>query len=94
MFADNAPGDIGIIAPVTEPFCGECSRLRLTADGNIRTCLFSMVDHNIRDRLRRGDSRADIRQFLIDTVLKKEAGHRINEPDFVQPPRTMVFIGG
>jgi cyclic pyranopterin phosphate synthase len=94
IFADGAPGDIGIIAPVTEPFCGECSRLRLTADGNIRTCLFSMVDHNIRDRLRRGDSRADIRQFLIDTVLKKEAGHRINEPDFVQPPRTMVFIGG
>jgi cyclic pyranopterin phosphate synthase len=93
-FADGAPGEIGIIAPVTMPFCGECARLRLTADGNLRTCLFSMTDHNIRDRIRRGDSREEIAQFMIDTVLKKEEGHRINEPDFVQPPRTMVFIGG
>jgi cyclic pyranopterin phosphate synthase len=94
VFADGSPGEIGIIAPVTMPFCGECSRLRLTADGNIRTCLFSMVDHNIRDRLRRGDSRKQIEQFMIETVLMKEAGHRINEPDFVQPSRTMSFIGG
>ena len=94
VFADGAPGEIGIIAPVTMPFCGECSRLRLTADGNIRTCLFSMVDHNIRDRLRRGETREQIAQFIIDTVLKKEEGHRINEADFIQPPRTMVFIGG
>ena len=94
VFADGAPGEIGIIAPVTMPFCGECSRLRLTADGNLRTCLFSMSDHNIRDRIRRGDSSEEIAQFMIDTVLKKEEGHRINEPDFIQPPRTMVFIGG
>ena len=94
VFADGAPGAIGIIAPVTMPFCGECARLRLTADGNLRTCLFSMVDHNIRDRVRRGDTREEIAQFMIDTVLKKEEGHRINEPDFIQPPRTMVFIGG
>jgi cyclic pyranopterin phosphate synthase len=93
-FADGAPGEIGIIAPVTRPFCGACSRLRLTADGNLRTCLFSMVDHNIREPLRRGDTRDQIAQFMIDTVLKKEAGHRINEPDFIQPPRTMSFIGG
>jgi GTP 3',8-cyclase len=94
VFADKAPGEIGIIAPVTQAFCGACSRLRLTADGNLRTCLFSMTDHNIRDRIRRGDSREELTQFMIDTVLKKEAGHRINEADFVQPPRTMVFIGG
>jgi GTP 3',8-cyclase len=94
VFADGAKGEIGIIAPVTQAFCGACSRLRLTADGNLRTCLFSMTDHNVRDRIRGGDSRESLRQFMIDTVWKKEAGHRINEPDFVQPPRTMVFIGG
>jgi cyclic pyranopterin phosphate synthase len=94
VFADGAQGEIGIIAPVTQAFCGACSRLRLTADGNLRTCLFSMTDHNIKDRIRRGDKREDLRQFMIDTVWKKEPGHRINEPDFVQPPRTMVFIGG
>ncbi len=94
VFADGAQGDIGIIAPVTQAFCGACSRLRLTADGNLRTCLFSMTDHNIRDRIRRGDTREELTQFMIDTVLMKEEGHRINEPDFVQPPRTMVFIGG
>jgi GTP 3',8-cyclase len=94
VFADGIQGEIGIIAPVTMAFCGACSRLRLTADGNLRTCLFSMDDYPIRDRIRRGDTREDLTQFMIDTVLKKEAGHRINEPDFVQPPRTMVFIGG
>ncbi len=93
-FADGSPGEIGIIAPVTMAFCGACSRLRLTADGNLRTCLFSMIDHNIRDRIRRGDTRDEITEFMIETVLKKEAGHRINEPDFIQPPRTMSFIGG
>jgi cyclic pyranopterin phosphate synthase len=93
-FADGSPGEIGIIAPVTMAFCGACSRLRLTADGNLRTCLFSMIDYNIRDIIRRGGTREQIARFMIDTVLKKEAGHRINEPDFVQPPRTMSFIGG
>jgi cyclic pyranopterin phosphate synthase len=52
-----------------------------------------MVDHNIRALLRRGETRDRIAQFMIDTVLKKKAGHRINEPDFIQPPRTMSFIG-
>jgi GTP 3',8-cyclase len=94
VFADGAPGEIGIIAPVTMPFCGACSRLRLTADGNLRTCLFSMVDYSIRDRIRRGDTREQIARFMISTVFNKEEGHRINEPDFIQPPRTMSFIGG
>jgi GTP 3',8-cyclase len=76
------------------PFCGACSRLRLTADGNLRTCLFSIDEYNLRDRLRRGDSREELAQYMIDSVLLKEEGHRINEPDFIQPPRTMSFIGG
>ncbi|HYP27773.1 MAG TPA: GTP 3',8-cyclase MoaA [Blastocatellia bacterium] len=94
VFADGAPGEVGIIAPVTMPFCGACSRLRLTADGNLRTCLFSIDEYNLRDRIRRGDSREELAQFMIDSVLLKEEGHRINQPDFIQPPRTMSFIGG
>ena len=93
-FADGAPGEIGIIAPVTEMFCGACSRIRLTADGQIRTCLFSTTEHNLRDLLRGGASREDLVQFVKAAVLKKEPGHRINDAAFVQPERTMSFIGG
>ncbi|MEZ5427324.1 MAG: GTP 3',8-cyclase MoaA [Pyrinomonadaceae bacterium] len=93
-FADGAPGEIGIIAPVTEMFCGACSRIRLTADGQIRTCLFSTVEHNLRDLLRSGAGREEIIGFIRSAVLKKEARHHINDPDFVQPSRTMSFIGG
>lgn len=93
-FADGVGGEIGIIAPVTEPFCGACSRIRLTADGQIRTCLFSLTEHNLRDFLRSGASKSDIRQFIIDAVLKKEASHKINDPDFIAPERTMSCIGG
>ncbi len=93
-FADGVPGEIGIIAPVTEMFCGACSRIRLTADGQIRTCLFSTTEHNLRDLLRSGASREDLVDFIKSSVLKKEPGHRINDPAFVQPERTMSFIGG
>lgn len=93
-FADGAPGEIGIIAPVTEMFCGACSRIRLTADGQIRTCLFSTAEHNLRDLLRGGASREDLVEFIENVVLKKEPGHRINDPAFIQPERTMSFIGG
>lgn len=93
-FADGAPGEIGIIAPVTEPFCGACSRIRLTADGKIRTCLFSTVEYDVRDALRAGASRADLVAIIRDAVAKKEPGHRINQPDFVPPSRTMSCIGG
>jgi GTP 3',8-cyclase len=94
-FADGAPGEIGIIAPVTEPFCGACSRIRLTADGQIRTCLFSTVEHSLRDQLRRsGSSRAEIIEFIEGVVMKKEPRHFINDPEFRQPERTMSFIGG
>ncbi len=93
-FADGAPGEIGIIAPVTEPFCGACSRIRLTADGQIRTCLFSTVEHSLRDVLRGGATRAEIVEYIESVVLKKEPRHYINDPDFMQPARTMSFIGG
>jgi len=93
-FADNARGEIGIIAPVTEPFCGACSRIRLTADGQIRTCLFSTVEHSLRDVLRSNASRREIVEFIESVVLKKEPRHYINDPGFRQPERTMSFIGG
>ena len=93
-FADGAPGEIGIIAPVSEPFCGACSRIRLTADGQIRTCLFSTVEHSLRDVVRSGAAREEIVGFIESVVLKKEPRHFINDPQFVVPSRTMSFIGG
>ncbi|HUQ34465.1 MAG TPA: GTP 3',8-cyclase MoaA [Pyrinomonadaceae bacterium] len=93
-FADGAPGEIGIIAPVTEPFCGACSRIRLTADGQIRTCLFSTVEHSLRDCLRSGATRAEVIEYIESVVMKKEPRHYINDPAFTQPARTMSFIGG
>jgi cyclic pyranopterin phosphate synthase len=93
-FADGAPGEIGLIAPVTQPFCGHCSRIRLTADGKLRTCLFSKEDHDLRGLLREGATDEDLVTYICSVVMEKEEGHRINEPDFVPPSRTMVFIGG
>ncbi len=93
-FADGAPGEIGLISPVTEPFCGYCSRIRITADGKLRTCLFSQEDHDLRPMVRNGASDQKLAAFIEQRVLEKEQGHRINEPDFVPPSRTMVFIGG
>ena len=93
-FADGAGGEIGIIAPVTEMFCGACSRIRLTADGQIRTCLFSTAEHNLRDVLRSGASRAEIVEFIRQVVLKKEPRHYINDKNFAPASRSMSFIGG
>jgi cyclic pyranopterin phosphate synthase len=93
-FADGAPGQIGLIASVTQPFCGHCSRIRLTADGKLRTCLFSKDDHDLRALLREGASDDDLVTYIRSVVNEKEEGHRINEPGFVPPSRTMVFIGG
>ena len=93
-FADGAPGEIGFINPVTQPFCGHCSRIRLTADGMIRTCLFSTVEHNIKRLLRDGAGRDELIAFIRATVDKKEDRHHINDPEFVQPLRTMSCIGG
>jgi len=93
-FADGAAGEIGIIAPVTEMFCGACSRIRLTADGQIRTCLFSTTEHNLRDVVRDGANRSEIVEFIQSVVLKKEARHSINDENFAPASRSMSFIGG
>src|ERR1051325_774481 len=93
-FADGAPGEIGIIAPVTEPFCGACSRIRLTADGQIRTGFFSTVEPSLRDVVRSGATRDELIEYIHSVILKKEPRHFINDPGFVTPSRTMSFIGG
>ncbi|HXG86208.1 MAG TPA: GTP 3',8-cyclase MoaA [Pyrinomonadaceae bacterium] len=93
-FADGVPGEIGIIAPVTEMFCGACSRIRLTADGQIRTCLFSTAEHNLRDVMRSGVSRDEIVEFIQSVVMKKEARHSINDKEFAPASRSMSLIGG
>ena len=92
-FVDGG-GEIGLIAPVSHPFCGHCSRIRLTADGKLRTCLFSKEDHDLKFMLRGGATDREIGDTIIAIVHKKEKGHRINEADFIPPSRTMVFIGG
>jgi cyclic pyranopterin phosphate synthase len=92
-FADGI-GEIGIIAPVTEAFCGACSRIRLTSDGKIRTCLFSNFEHDLYSELKKGASDEDLRDYIVRTVEKKEARHHIGEPEFLKPSRSMVHIGG
>jgi cyclic pyranopterin phosphate synthase len=91
---DDGLGEIGIIAPVSRPFCGHCSRVRLTSDGKIRTCLFSQTDHDLYGVLRRGGSDADLETYIRKVVMKKEARHHIGEADFLKPSRNMVHIGG
>ena len=92
-FADGR-GEIGIIAPVSRPFCGHCSRVRLTSDGKVRTCLFSQTDHDLVGRMRRGLSDAELRMWIRSVVDRKEARHHIGEPGFLKPSRSMVHIGG
>lgn len=92
-FADGR-GEIGIIAPVTEPFCGHCNRLRLTADGKMRTCLFSLHEHDLKPLLRGGATDSELTAKLREIVLGKEERHHIGEPGFEQPERTMSCIGG
>ena len=92
-FADGV-GEIGIIAPVTQAFCGACSRVRLTSDGKIRTCLFSQVEHDLYGRMRSGESDEQLAAYIHRTVQGKEARHHIGEPDFLKPSRSMVHIGG
>ena len=87
-------GEIGIIAPVSHPFCGHCSRIRITSDGKIRTCLFSAWDHDLQELMGRGASDKELVSFIHDVVSKKEERHHIGEPDFVPASRTMVHIGG
>jgi len=91
---DDGVGEIGIIAPVSHPFCGHCSRIRITSDGKIRTCLFSVWDHDLHGQMRRGASDDELAEFIRGVVQKKEERHHIGEPDFVPASRTMVHIGG
>ena len=91
---DDGAGEIGIIAPVSHPFCGQCSRIRITSDGKIRTCLFSVWDHDLHAQMRRGSGDEELEDFIRGVIQKKEARHHIGEPDFVPASRTMVHIGG
>ncbi len=91
---DGGRGEIGIIAPVSEPFCGHCNRVRLTADGKIRTCLFSLHEHDLKSQLRGGATDEALAGQLREIVWQKEERHHIGEPEFVQPQRTMSCIGG
>jgi cyclic pyranopterin phosphate synthase len=91
---DDGLGEIGIIAPVSHPFCGHCSRIRVTSDGKIRTCLFSVWDHDLHAQMRRGATDAELEAFIREVVLHKEERHHIGEPDFIPASRTMVHIGG
>ncbi|HXY15409.1 MAG TPA: GTP 3',8-cyclase MoaA [Terriglobales bacterium] len=91
---DDGIGEIGIIAPVSHPFCGHCSRIRITSDGKIRTCLFSVWDHDLHALMRRDASDEALAEFICGVVQRKEERHHIGEPDFVPASRTMVHIGG
>jgi GTP 3',8-cyclase len=92
VFADGV-GEIGIIAPVSMPFCGACSRIRITSDGKIRTCLFSQFDHDLYAHMQ-NRSDAEVAAYIRNVVMKKEARHHIGEPGFEKPSRSMVHIGG
>jgi cyclic pyranopterin phosphate synthase len=92
-FADGA-GEIGFVNPVSEPFCSSCDRIRLTADGKLRTCLFSRREWDLKEPLRAGASDAELEALLRNAVAHKELKHRINEPGFVRASRSMSQIGG
>jgi cyclic pyranopterin phosphate synthase len=92
-FADGR-GEIGFVNPVSEPFCGDCNRVRLTAEGKLRTCLFSMHETDLREPLRSGAGDDALEQVIRDAVWRKELKHHVSEPGFRQPARTMSRIGG
>ena len=91
---DDGLGEVGIIAPVSRPFCGHCSRVRLTSDGKIRTCLFSQSDHDLYGEMARGGTDSELDAYIRKVVMRKEARHHIGEPGFQKPSRNMVHIGG
>jgi cyclic pyranopterin phosphate synthase len=92
-FRDGA-GEIGFINPVSEPFCADCNRIRLTAEGELRTCLFSIHETDLRRPLRAGAGDGELERIVREAVWRKELKHRVNEPGFRPPPRTMSAIGG
>ena len=93
----NSPtgsGKIGFINPVSEPFCGDCNRVRLTADGRLRTCLFSLNETDLRSPMRDGADDRELERIIRDAVWLKELKHHVGEPGFIQPARSMSAIGG
>ena len=93
-FADGSPGELGFINSVSEPFCARCNRVRITAEGMLRTCLFSLSETELRVPMRAGASDAELAALIREAVWRKEPGHRINQPDFVRPAKSMSQIGG
>ncbi len=93
-FKDGSPGAIGVISSVSDAFCKICNRLRLTAEGHLRTCLFSLHEHDIKALLRGGASDVEIRDFIVAAVWQKEEGHKIGQLDFIKPAKSMSQIGG
>ncbi|MBI3006269.1 MAG: GTP 3',8-cyclase MoaA [Ignavibacteriales bacterium] len=91
---EDGPGEIGFISSVSEPFCDHCNRVRITSDGKLRTCLFSIDETDLKSLLRSGAPDEDIKASIVNAVWKKEEGHLINRPGFVRPSRTMSQIGG
>jgi len=91
---EDGMGEIGIIAPVSHPFCGHCSRVRVTSDGKIRTCLFSVREHDMAALIDRGAPDEGLVEFILTAVKHKEERHHIGEPGFIPASRTMVHIGG
>ena len=90
----DGPGEIGFINPVSEPFCADCNRIRLTSDGKLRTCLFSLHETELREPLRNGATDDELERIVRDAVWRKELKHHVNDPGFIQPTRTMSAIGG
>ncbi|MEA2299152.1 MAG: 3,8-cyclase [Solirubrobacteraceae bacterium] len=90
----DGQGKIGFINPVSDPFCGDCNRIRVTSEGKLRTCLFSMHETDLRTPMREGASDTEIVQVIRDAVWRKELKHRVNDPGYRQPARSMSQIGG
>jgi GTP 3',8-cyclase len=93
-FADEVPGEIGFISSVTEPFCDSCDRVRITADGQFRSCLFALEETDLREPLRAGAPNSELEELIRSAVARKWSGHRIGHEDFVRPARSMSQIGG
>jgi cyclic pyranopterin phosphate synthase len=91
---DDGIGEFGVIAPVSHPFCGHCSRIRVTSDGKIRTCLFSAFEHDLARQMRDGADEGELNDWIRHVVMTKEERHHIGEPGFIPASRTMVHIGG
>ena len=94
FLVDGGPATVGVIASVTRPFCGDCDRVRLTADGQVRNCLFAREESDLRAALRAGATDEELADRWVAAMAAKRAGHGIDDPPFLQPDRPMSAIGG